>query len=375
MTRALVLGAGFGGISAAIALRQGGLDVTLVDERPSFTMGLVNLWALSGEMHGSAGDSRGRGDDAFNASHRRPLDALERHGLRFVQARVDAIDPAHKSVATSAGALPYDKLVVALGAHTRVPEGWPREAHDIYTLEGARAFGEQLASMRSGRALVLAHSMPFKCPPAPYEAAMLAKARAPGVEVTVATPEPHPIPVFGPAAGAQMRAMVETQGVVVRNGATVEGFDAGRVRFTDGSSLAYDLLGVIPQHVPPAPVAALGGGFLEVDPVTLRTAHADVWAVGDCTLLKLPIGKPIPKAGVLAEAEGLVAAADILGQPARFAGLGTCYVETGHGRAAEGRGAFLAEGGPRMELSAPSAAGLAAKRAFETERLAAWFGG
>lgn len=362
MTRALVLGAGFGGISAALALRQGGMDVTLVDERETFRMGLVNLWALSGETDGAA--------------HQRPLRLLERHGLRFVQARVDAIDPARKSVSTTSGALPYDKLVIALGAPTRMPGGWPAAAHDLYTIEGARSFGDRLATMRAGRALVLAHSMPFKCPPAPYEAAMLAKARAPGVEVTIATPEPHPIPVFGPVAGAAMRAMVEAQGVAVRNGATVERFEAGAVRFADGSSLPFDLLGVIPQHVPPPAITALAGGFIEVDPVTLRTSFPDVWAIGDCTLLKIPsVGKPLPKAGVLAEAEALVAANDILGRPARFAGNGTCFVETGHGRASEGRGSFLADGGPRMEMDAPSEAGMAAKRAFEAERLRAWFGG
>lgn len=362
MGNALVLGAGFGGISAAVALARGGLDVTLVDERDSFLMGLVKLWALSGETDG--------------APHRRPLRALERHGLRFVQARVESIAPERRAVATSAGELRYDKLVVALGAQTRMPTGWPADAHDLYALEGARSFGERIAAMGRGRALVLAHSMPFKCPPAPYEAAMLAKSRAPGVDVTIATPEPHPTPVFGPVAGARVREIVEAQGVAVRNGISVAGFDAGLVRLADGTTLPYDLLGVIPQHVPPAPVAALAGasGWIEVDAATLRTRHADVWAVGDCTLLKLPNGKPIPKAGALAEAEGLAAAADIMGEAARFEGLGTCWVETGHGRAAEGRGRFFAEGGPAMDMDAPSETGMARKRAFERERLAAWFG-
>lgn len=358
----VVLGAGFGGISAAVELAKAGREVVLVDERERFTMGLVALRALEGRTDG--------------ADHARPLAALSRHGIRVVRATATHIDPAAKRVGTSAGELTYDKLVVALGAATRVPAGWPAEAHDLYTLDGARTFGEKARAMGRGRALVLAHSMPFKCPPAPYEAAMLTRSVAPGVDVTIATPEPHPLPVFGPVVGARMRELVEARGVRVLNGRTVASVGEGRVAFTDGSEVAYDLLGIVPQHTPPPLVSTLSpdGGWLPVDARTMRTAHMDVWAVGDCTLLKLPNGKPIPKAGVLAEGQALAAARDILGLPGPFEGVGTCYVDIGAGLAVEGNGRFMLAEGPAMQMGDPSTEALARKHAFERDRLRAWFG-
>ena len=372
----LVLGAGFGGIAAAVRLAsqlpRG--SVRLVDARESFTMGLVNLREI---------DGRGA-----RATSTRPLAALARHGIDVVRAEIQAIDPGSRRVTTTAGTLDADRLIVALGATTQPSRiaGLPEHASDVYDLAGARGFHRDLRALRDGdRALVVAHSMPFKCPPAPYETAMLAArwlaAHGTRAEVVLATPEPHPLPVFPPDVGAFLRKMAEDRGVRVRNGIQVAGFGAGSVRFSDGSEERYRALGIVPPHAPPPAAAALAGasGWIEVDPATLRTRWPDVWAIGDCTLLKLPVGKPIPKAGVLAEAEGLVVAENVLrgarGEPegARFEGRGTCWIELGDGLAMEGRGDFFAMP-PSMTPGAPSADAMRAKERFEDERLAAWFG-
>jgi sulfide:quinone oxidoreductase len=90
-------------------------------------------------------------------------------------------------------------------------------------------------------------------------------------------------------------------------------------------------------------------------------------------------GAAIPKAGVFAQAAGEVAAARIADglagreSSATFSGDGMCFVETGRGMAAMVHGGFL-EDPPRVELTEPSAEGFASKRAFESERLEAWFG-
>ena len=98
------------------------------------------------------------------------------------------------------------------------------------------------------------------------------------------------------------------------------------------------------------------------------------------TAIPLSTGGALPKAGVFAHAEGEVVAARVADalagrEPtATFGGQGMCYLETGRGLAAMVRGDFLADP-PRVELTEPSAEGYAAKRAFESERLTAWFGG
>lgn len=370
----VILGAGFGGVSTATALR--GLapdeDVTLVDAGDGFRMGLAALRALDGRDPGPL----------------RPFAALARRGIRVVKASVQGIDASQRVVATSQGPLRYARLVVALGADlapARVP-GLPPQARNVYTVEGAALLRRDAAAVRSGgRILVVAPTMPWKCPPAPYEAASLLRAglrrRGVDAEVVLATSEPHPLPVFPPEVGARLRSVVEARGVTVRNGSTLSGFEGTHAVFADGSRVGFDALGLVPPHVPPAAIAGLAGpsGWIEVDAGTLATTHPDVWAVGDCTMLKLAGGKALPKAGVLAEGEGLVVAANLAAtlrgeRPvARFDGKGTCFVELGDGTAMEGQGEFFATP-PRMTSGEPTEAALAAKAAWERAHLDAWFG-
>jgi sulfide:quinone oxidoreductase len=133
----------------------------------------------------------------------------------------------------------------------------------------------------------------------------------------------------------------------------------------------------------PAVVAAAGlpgpKGWIPVDPRTLETRIEGVYAVGDVTAIPLSNGGALPKAGVFAQAEGETVAARVAARlagqepEATFAGEGMCFLETGRGQASAVQGRFLADP-PQVELTPASEEGFSAKRAFETERLAAWFG-
>jgi sulfide:quinone oxidoreductase len=102
-------------------------------------------------------------------------------------------------------------------------------------------------------------------------------------------------------------------------------------------------------------------------------------AIGDVTAIPLANGQVLPKAGVFAEAQGKVAAeriaAGFAGRTAvaRFTGEGACFFELGAGTAAMVAGRFLADP-PDVRLSKPGPEHLAAKRAFEVDRLRSWFG-
>ena len=105
MARVLVLGGGFGGISAATELRNAlpeDHEILLVDRSDAFLMGLRKLWALVG---------LGELDEG-----RRPLARLEDRGIRYVRAEVLGIDAAARTVDTDSGSLAADFLIVALGA-------------------------------------------------------------------------------------------------------------------------------------------------------------------------------------------------------------------------------------------------------------------
>jgi sulfide:quinone oxidoreductase len=232
--------------------------------------------------------------------------------------------------------------------------------------------------------------MPFKCPPAPYEAAMLAKAFLDGrgvrANVTLASPEPQPLPVAGPECGATVREWLTERGVeVLSNHKPVAVHTARKeVRFENGATRRYDLLAAVPPHRAPQVLHDAGlvneAGWVPVDARTLATRHPGVWAIGDCNVVKLANGKPLVKAGIMAEGEGITVARNIAsrvrGEPegARFDAKGGCFLELGGGLAVEVVGDFYATPDPIVAAQPPSRASLEAKKRFESERIARWLG-
>ncbi len=366
--RTLILGAGFGGLEAATRLKRlrPDEDVVLVDERSTFLMGATKLWVLDGRRRAGEGE--------------RAIADVARHGVRVVQARAEAVDPAAKRARIGGADVAYDRLVLALGARLAPEEvpGLAQHARNLYAKEGVAALHGDLAALRGGKVLFLVTAMPFKCPPAPYEAAMLAKSflerRGVRAEVAIASPEPQPIPIAGKECGDTIRGWVEERGVRVLNGKQVAHVEPGRVVFADGSKEAFDLLAAVPPHKPPPLVAQLFGGWAPADPATLATPLPDVWAVGDCNAVKLANGKPLVKAGVMAEGEGRVVAQRLAGEDARFDGKGLCYLELGDGMGTEVAGDFYATPQPIVAAKPPSKASLEGKHRFEAERLERWFG-
>lgn len=381
MTRTLVLGAGFGGLTAATELAERlppGHSVTLVDERETFLLGASKLWILDGRRPRPQGERRVRD--------------VERHGVRFHRGRVERIDVEVKRVTVSGEPLEYDHLVIALGAQLTLDPvpGLARAARNLYSAEGVERLHLDLAAFPGGDVLFAVSSVPFKCPPAPYEAAMLAKsfldARGVDARVAIASPEPQPLPVAGPECGATVREWVEERGVEVLNHRKMQSVDPDRrvVRFEDGTERRYDVLAAVPTHVAPTVLKESGltgeAGWVSVDAHTLATRYPDVWAVGDCTVVKLANGKPLVKAGIMAEGEAKVVAQNLAArirgesETARFDAKGGCYLELGGGLAVEVKGDFYAQPNPVVAAQPPSRATLAAKEAWEAEHLVRWFG-
>ncbi|MDQ3575764.1 MAG: NAD(P)/FAD-dependent oxidoreductase, partial [Actinomycetota bacterium] len=165
MARVLVLGAGFGGLAAAKELRSilpGGDEVVVVSVSDRFFMGFAKLWDLAGWRPLEEGT--------------RSLASLRDHGITFVQAEVTAIEAASAGVSTTSGDLTGDALLVALGtvpSPDHVALIGAGGAHNLYDARELPAMRAALAEITSGRVVVAILGGPFKCPPAPYEAALL----------------------------------------------------------------------------------------------------------------------------------------------------------------------------------------------------------
>jgi sulfide:quinone oxidoreductase len=378
MHRVLVLGGGFGGIACAVALRDR-LDpadeVVLVERRPTFVMGLRKNWALAGI--GSLADGE------------RPLASLADRGIRVVAGSVTAIRPGAREAEVDGETVSADAVVVALGAE-RNPDGVPgfrEHGHDVYSVDGIAAAAAAIDAFAGGRIVVGIFGAPYPCPPAPYELALLLadrlEARGTSGGVFVFTPQPRSLPILGEAGCAAFDGRLAGAGVSFRPNTAATAVEAGAVLTAD-TRVPFDLLLGVPPHRVPRIVVEAGlaepGGWVRVDQRTLETRFPGVYAIGDVTAIPLANGMPLPKAGVFAHAEGDVVAARIAeglagrDATAAFEGRGMCFLETGRGEATMVHGDFFAAP-PAVELSEASVEHLAGKRAFERDRLAAWFGG
>ncbi len=375
-TTTLILGGGPGGISAANTLRKllpSEHEIVLVDKSPRFHVGAGKTWIMLGERTA------------------RDISALRQNliapGIRFMQERVLRIDPANQNAALERETLKWDCLVIALGASLNMDAvpGLAGAAHTFYTLEGAERLGSALERFTEGDLAILIPKAPFKCPPAPYEAAMLlheAFARrglTDKVRIAVHTVEGAPMATAGPEMGAYIQQELAQRGIGFHPQRKTVGVDAAlkRIILEDGSKARYDLLIAIPPHEAPkiASDAQLTNpsGWIPVDPKTLRVTAADtnapgtgaIYAVGDITSVPLPGRfKPdaplsLPKAGVFAEAQGRVVAHQIAARtlsqtPSEtFDGKGFCYLELGAHRAVRGDGSFFEMPHPEMRRQTP----------------------
>lgn len=377
-----VLGGGVGGLVAAHRLRwrlPKADRVVLIDRAPVQYYAPSFLWTLTGA----------RDPDRLS----RRLARLRRHGIQVEQADVTGIDLDAAEVHSASGALRYDRLLVALGVQLdpSATPGFDAAAHNFYTPEGAATGRDALQAVEAGRVAVAVAGAPYKCPAAPWEAALLADAvlRDRGVRqrcsIAVYTPEPQPMPVAGPEMGQTVLGLLEERDIEVHLEHSLDRIDANdhHLVFADGTTSGFEVLLGVPVHKPPAVVSAspLAGpsGFVPVDQQTLATATEGVYAIGDVTAVPIGGGKMLPKAGVFAHAQAKVVADRIADElagrepTATFDGHGACFLEVGAGRAAYATGDFYAGQGPQLVLHPPARRWHASKVALERYWLTRWW--
>jgi sulfide:quinone oxidoreductase len=322
----------------------------------------------------------------------RPLDRLSRKGIEVVHGEVEVIDPVSRRINIKrtladggADGVECDYLVVSLGAEL-APEtipGLEAAGHNLYTLSGAENLRIALERFSGGRIVVLTATPAYKCPAAPYEAAMLIdgylqeRKLADQSRIDLYAAEPGPLGVAGPEVSAGVRTMVEAKGIGYHpeHQVVTASQSERRLTFANGVTTEFDLLTYVPPHRAPRAVRDAGliddSGWVPTDRHTLLTRFPGVYAIGDVTGIPLTMGKPLPKAGVFAEREARVVAHNIVheitgrGEPVSFDGHGECFIETGGGKAGFGAGNFYAEPVPQITLHRPSRRSHVGKLLFE----------
>ena len=376
MTRILILGGGFGGLATAHRLVKEtipDLEIILIDQQETFAVGFRKTWTLLG-----SDPDEGTGQ----------LSNLEKKGIRRVPGKITSIDPMRKTVKINQEEQAGDHLVVALGAEL-VPEsipGFRDYAHSVYNRRDIPQAARALRQFEGGKIIVGIFGNPYTCPPAPYEIALLVneKLKMSGLQasLTVFTPLPMSLPILGSAGCSVIEDRLANAGISFLANHSARAVEEGHVLFMNGVGLPFDLLlGVAPHRAPEVVrMSGLtdGGDWIPVDSETLETRFPGVYAIGDVNQVKMANGKPLPKAGVFAEGEGLVVAERILATlagkkpSAVFEGKGGCFLEIGGKLAVKIEGHFLAHPEPVVSLSEASPVYLEEKLQFEKDRLTDW---
>ncbi len=382
MATVLILGGGVGGLVAANLVRKAlpkAHRVVLVEREANHVFAPSLLWLMTGAR------------TAEKIS--RPLERLAKKGIEVIHGEIERIDAERREVIVSGRAHTADYLVIALGAEL-APEtvpGLAEAGHCFYTLAGATSLQQALDAFKGGRLVVLTAAPLYKCPAAPYEAAMLLEdaLRERGVressQVDLYAAEPGPMGVAGPEVSKAVRELVESKGVTYHPEHQVKLVDAAArsLTFANGATAQFDLLAYVPPHRAPRVVRESGlcgdSGWMSADRNTFETKYPGVYALGDVVSVPLKMGKPLPRAGVFAHAQAEAVARNIAravlgkGKAAAFDGHGECFIEMGGGVAGFGGGDFYAEPSPVVKLKKPGRTWHAGKVLFEKDWLRRWF--
>src|SRR6266849_5599535 len=375
MQRIVILGAWFGGLELATSLSEaagGDFDVALIDMNDAFVFGYSKLEVMFGRAT----------RDTVSLPYRK----IAKPGVRFLQETITEIDPEARRVTNDAGVHEADVLIVALGADYDfdATPGLGEAGNEFYSVAGAERLAEVLPTFSRGRAIVGVCGAPFKCPPAPSEAALLLHDYLSGrgvrdaCEISIVIPFGTPVPPSPDTSRALVAAFAERDIEFVA-GRRVTSLDPARrvAVLDDDSELPYDLFLGVPKHRAPDVVLASGmseEGYVPVNPKTLETRFPGVYAVGDVATVG------VPKAGVFSEGAARVVASSLIAclrdgaEPEAYNGRGSCYIEFGSGRVGRVDVDFFSGPKPTGTFQEPSAALTAEKQDFGSSRRARWFG-
>lgn len=374
--RVVVLGAGFGGLELSTVLSERigeHLDLTLIDKSDSFYFGFSKFDVMFGQKTA----------EQVRVYYKN----IVKPGVRFIQDTVTQIDPVAKRVGTKSGtAYEADVLVVALGADYDVAAtpGLAEGGNEFYSFAGAERLHKVIPGFSGGHVIVGVCSAPFKCPPAPSEAALLMhdyllkRGIRQDCKISIVMPFGVPIPPSPDTSVALLDAFAK-RGIRFIPKHVVRSINPSRklAILDDGEEIPFDLFLGIPKHRVPGVVEESGmteNGWVPVSKTNLKTKYPGVYAIGDVN----SVGTP--KAGVFAEGAAKVAAASIIAdfergeEPESYKGNGVCYIEFGEGRVGQVSVDFFSGPVPAGRYTTASVDLAIDKEHFGTSRVSRWFG-
>ena len=255
----LILGGGYAGVMAASRLLINGVraEITLVDARAE----LVQRIRLHETLAGSTPRTL-------------PYRLLERRGIRFVKARVEALEPWRRRVLARSQngerlEMDYDTLIYALGSRTAAPV--PGLAGNAIRLNDPAELRQAYERLEPGmRVLVVGGGLTG------IEAATELAERFPGLEVTLAT-RGRIADGWSPAATEHFLRRFRELGIELREEVTVESADGFDLCVWAGG---FEALPLAREAGLPTDAA----GRVRVDDTLRVPGHPEIFVAGDAAV-------------------------------------------------------------------------------------------
>ncbi|EPA04576.1 NAD(P)/FAD-dependent oxidoreductase [Candidatus Nitrosarchaeum limnium] len=374
----LILGGGFGGLAAANEIRKNlpasQIKITVVDKKDWFMVGFAKLWIINGTrtFENSIGS----------------LNELRKKEINFIKEEITKINLHNKNIEIGNGILSYDFLIIAMGA-VLAPEKIPwlsENGMNLYDHNQLTEIHNKIKKIKSGKIAISIMGMPYKCPPAPFEASLLIDSMLRqeevrnSIEIHLYSPAPITLPVAGIEISQQILNLINSENIIFHDSCKIKSVEKNKLIFQNGEA-EFDLLLAIPPHIAPKVIYESGlakeGGFILIDR-ECKTPFEDVYAVGDVTTLAVNETASVPKAGIFAEGEAITVAQNIISKIesknefSLFDGKGGCFIESGRNTASLIEVDMFSEPKPSTNLTESTAKHLDEKLQFEKERLTKW---
>jgi len=267
-------------------------------------------------------------------------------GVNKVKAGVKKVDTKKKVIhLDNDQTLEYDYLVLATGARL-APERvdwWDDSIHHFYSPEGAEKLYNALENFTGGKILIAIGDLPYRCPPAPLEAAFLLddwfkkKGMRDKVDLKFCSPLNRAFSIE--TVNTVVQPLFAKKNIELETYFNVEDVDTEEkvIYSLEGSDDDYDLLILVPPHAAQKYIVesgiAEGAGWVPTDKSTLEVkGQENMWALGDTTDI------PTSKAGSTAHYEAPIVAQNIYnkivenGKVEKYDGHVQCFFLTQFGR-------------------------------------------
>jgi NADH dehydrogenase len=312
--RILVLGGGFSGVTTArhlerVLRRHSDVEITLVSRDNFFVVTPLLFEACSGRLE---------------LRHcAQPIRAALRR-TRFIEAAVETVDVERqmvRAVASESGTydLPYDHLVVALGASTNerlipgssnaftfktMADALVLRNHLIERFERADAAsdsstrGSCLTVVVIGGGLVGVELLGELTALTEDVLRFYPRLRRDEIRFHLFEAGPRILPEIDERLAAVASRVLQGRGADIHVATPVRAIEAGRVHLANETIETGTIVlaaGIVPSAIASAiPVLHDSRGRIAVDETMRSRSHPQVWALGDCAEIPGPDGRPYP---------------------------------------------------------------------------------